>query len=69
MSLIVWSNDSSCDSLGRLACWSVLSLSFLPHPKTEATTGRTYMLADYLSNYIQHPTQKVRCPDTNTNPF
>jgi hypothetical protein len=24
------------------------------------TTFVTYMAADYLSNYIQHPTQKVR---------
>jgi hypothetical protein len=27
--------------------------------KAVATTFGTYMIADYLSNYIQHPTQKM----------
>ena len=27
-----------------------------------ATTFGTYMCADFLSNFIQHPTQKVRHP-------
>lgn len=28
-------------------------------PKAVATTFGTYMLADFLSNFIQHPTQKM----------
>ena len=41
--------------------WSLQDVAWATHQLL--CFCRTYMIADYLSNYIQHPTQKV-CPET-----